>query len=42
MFLLEEKQQTIIDETETNLVKLRRTIYSTIQSSVGANEYANK
>ena len=31
-------QQTIIDQTETNLVTLRRTIYLTIQSSVGAEE----
>ena len=36
------KQQTIIDQTETNLVTLRRTIYLTIQSSVGAEECAHK
>ncbi len=39
---LEEKQQTIIDQTETNLVTLRRTIYLTIQSSIGAEECAHK
>ncbi|CAF1200519.1 unnamed protein product [Adineta steineri] len=37
-----EKQQTIIDQTETNLVTLRRTIYLTIQSSIGAEECAHK
>ncbi len=40
--ILEEKQQTIIDQTETNLVTLRRTIYLTIQSSIGAEECAHK
>ncbi len=39
---VEEKQQTIIDQTETNLVTLRRTIYLTIQSSIGAEECAHK
>jgi len=39
---VESKQQTIIDQTETNLVALRRTIYLTIQSSVGAEECAHK
>ncbi|CAF2736740.1 unnamed protein product [Rotaria sp. Silwood2] len=37
-----EKQETIIDQTETNLVTLRRTIYLTIQSSIGAEECAHK
>jgi len=37
-----DKQQTIIDQTETNLVTLRRTIYLTIQSSIGAEECAHK
>ncbi|CAF2111461.1 unnamed protein product [Rotaria magnacalcarata] len=36
------KQDTIIDQTETNLVALRRTIYLTIQSSIGAEECAHK
>lgn len=36
------KPQTIIDQTETNLVALRRTIYLTIQSSIGAEECAHK
>ena len=40
--ILEDKQQTIIDQTETNLVTLRRTIYLTIQSSIGAEECAHK
>jgi len=39
----EEKQkQTIIDQTETNLVEFRRTIYLTIQPSIGAEECAHK
>ena len=38
----ETKSQTIIDQTETNLVSLRRTIYLTIQSSIGAEECAHK
>jgi len=38
----EEKKQTIIDETETNLTALRRTIYLTIQSSLDHNECAHK
>ncbi len=42
MFLLEEKQQTIIGETETNLATLCRIIHSTIQSSIGAPECANE
>ena len=41
-YFLEDKQQTIIDQTETNLVTLRRTIYLTIQSSIGAEECAHK
>jgi len=41
-YILEDKQQTIIDQTETNLVTLRRTIYLTIQSSIGAEECAHK
>lgn len=32
----------IIDETETNLVALRRTIYLTIQSSLDFQECAHK
>jgi pre-mRNA-splicing factor CWC22 len=40
--ILEDKQQTIIDQTETNLVTLRRTIYLSIQSSIGAEECAHK
>ncbi|CAF1104907.1 unnamed protein product [Rotaria sordida] len=39
---VEKKQDTIIDQTETNLVTLRRTIYLTIQSSIGAEECAHK
>ncbi|CAG5122552.1 unnamed protein product [Candidula unifasciata] len=38
----EEKKQTIIDKTETNLVALRRTIYLTVQSSLDHNECAHK
>lgn len=40
--VVENKPQTIIDQTETNLVALRRTIYLTIQSSIGAEECAHK
>lgn len=32
----------IVDETETNLVALRRTIYLTVQSSLDHNECAHK
>lgn len=32
----------IVDETETNLIALRRTIYLTIQSSLDHNECAHK
>nr|XP_018897205.1 PREDICTED: pre-mRNA-splicing factor CWC22 homolog [Bemisia tabaci] len=38
----EEKKQTIIDNTETNLVALRRTIYLTINSSLDFEECAHK
>ncbi|CAF0826937.1 unnamed protein product [Adineta ricciae] len=38
----EKDKQTILDQTETNLVTLRRTIYLTIQSSIGAEECAHK
>lgn len=38
----EEAKQKIIDETETNLVGLRRTIYLTIQSSLDYEEAAHK
>jgi pre-mRNA-splicing factor CWC22 len=37
-----ESNQMIIDETETNLVSLRRTIYLTIQSSLDFQECAHK
>ncbi|GFS20273.1 pre-mRNA-splicing factor CWC22-like protein [Elysia marginata] len=36
------EKQKIIDQTETNLVALRRTIYLTIQSSLDHNECAHK
>ena len=35
-------KQTIIDNTETNMVALRRTIYLTIQSSLDFEECAHK
>lgn len=35
-------QETIIDNTETNLIQLRRTIYLTIQSSLDFEECAHK
>lgn len=38
----EEAKQKIIDETETNLVGLRRTIYLTLQSSLDYEEAAHK
>ncbi|KAJ1523981.1 hypothetical protein ONE63_010527 [Megalurothrips usitatus] len=38
----EKKADTIIDNTETNLVALRRTIYLTIQSSLDFEECAHK
>lgn len=38
----EEKSQTIVDNTETNLVALRRTIYLTIHSSLDYEECAHK
>ncbi|KAF6019580.1 ncm [Bugula neritina] len=38
----EEAKQTIIDQTETNLVGLRRTIYLTLQSSLDYEEAAHK
>ncbi|XP_023244346.1 pre-mRNA-splicing factor CWC22 homolog [Centruroides sculpturatus] len=37
-----EESQTIIDNTETNLVSLRRTIYLVIQSSLDFEECAHK
>ncbi|CAG0887789.1 unnamed protein product [Darwinula stevensoni] len=37
-----EEKQTIVDNTETNLVALRRTIYLTIQSSLDFEEAAHK
>ncbi|CAL1525845.1 unnamed protein product [Lymnaea stagnalis] len=36
------EKQTIIDQTETNLIALRRTIYLTVQSSLDHNECAHK
>mgnify|MGYP000179728365 CR=1 FL=1 len=42
MFTDENKDDTIIDKTETNLVALRRTIYLTIQSSLDFEECAHK
>ena len=41
-FAGEGEKQTIIDQTETNLVALRRTIYLTIQSSLDFEECAHK
>nr|XP_006814574.1 PREDICTED: pre-mRNA-splicing factor CWC22 homolog [Saccoglossus kowalevskii] len=38
----EEKKTEIIDQTETNLIALRRTIYLTIQSSLDFEECAHK
>lgn len=38
----EEKKMTIVDNTETNLVALRKTIYLTIQSSLDFEECAHK
>lgn len=38
----EQKEMTIIDNTETNLVALRRTIYLTINSSLDFEECAHK
>ncbi|XP_076449470.1 uncharacterized protein LOC143285903 [Babylonia areolata] len=38
----EEGKQEIIDQTETNMVALRRTIYLTIQSSLDFEECAHK
>ncbi|KAL3855231.1 hypothetical protein ACJMK2_014451 [Sinanodonta woodiana] len=37
-----EEKQTIVDNTETNLVILRRTIYLTVQSSLDFEECAHK
>ncbi|KAK4473280.1 hypothetical protein MN116_004449 [Schistosoma mekongi] len=37
-----ENQQTIIDQTETNLVHLRRTIYLMLQSSLSADEAGHR
>lgn len=38
----EEAKTVIVDQTETNLVALRRTIYLTIQSSLDFEECAHK
>lgn len=38
----EKEASTIIDNTETNLITLRRTIYLTIQSSLDFEECAHK
>lgn len=38
----ESKQQLIVDNTETNLIALRRTIYLTIHSSLDYEECAHK
>lgn len=38
----EKEKTTIIDQTETNLISLRRTIYLTIQSSLDFEECAHK
>jgi pre-mRNA-splicing factor CWC22 len=38
----EEAEKMIVDETETNLVSLRRTVYLTIQSSLDFQECAHK
>lgn len=38
----EEQQMQIKDETETNLINLRRTIYLTIMSSVDFEEAGHK
>ncbi|TNN16663.1 Pre-mRNA-splicing factor CWC22 [Schistosoma japonicum] len=38
----DENQQTIIDQTETNLVHLRRTIYLMLQSSLSADEAGHR
>lgn len=38
----EGEKQTIIDQTETNLIALRRTIYLTIQSALDFEECAHK
>ncbi|BES93579.1 MA3 [Nesidiocoris tenuis] len=38
----DEKKVTIVDQTETNLVALRKTIYLTIQSSLDFEECAHK
>ena len=37
-----EDEGAIVDETETNLTALRRTIYLTVQSSLDHNECAHK
>jgi len=42
MFLLEEKQQTIIDETETNLGALHRKMRKIIQTSIVPKKCANE
>ena len=42
MYFTEGEKQTIIDQTETNLIALRRTIYLTIQSALDFEECAHK
>ncbi|CAF4724369.1 unnamed protein product, partial [Rotaria sp. Silwood2] len=37
-----EQQQIIMDQRQTNIVSLRRTIYLTIQSSVSVEECVHK
>ena len=41
-YIFTEDKTTIIDNTETNLVALRRTIYLSIQSSLDFEECAHK
>lgn len=41
-FMVTKGEDAIVDETETNLIALRRTIYLTIQSSLDHNECAHK
>ena len=40
--IIEEARSEIIDQTETNMIALRRTIYLTIQSSLDFEECAHK
>ena len=41
-FILVPDEQKIIDQTETNMVAFRRTVYLTIQSSLDFEECAHK